>query len=57
MWPISRIAESKSSARQANAAALIAPADVPAITGKGLAPFAPLDSRRIPAIAFNTPTW
>jgi hypothetical protein len=47
---------SKRSARHASAAALIAPADVPAITGNGLPPSTPL-SRRICATAFSTPTW
>ncbi len=47
---------SNMSARQASAVALIAPADVPAITGKGLPPGASL-SRRIFATAWSTPTW
>src|ERR1700690_1892359 len=50
-------AASKSSARHASAAALIAPAEVPAMTGKGLPPPVAPASLRTWAIAFSTPTW
>ncbi len=45
-----------SALRQASAAALIAPAEVPVITGNGF-PGGATDSRRIFITAFSTPTW
>jgi hypothetical protein len=41
----------------ASAAALMAPAEVPVITGKGLPYCHGAASRRIFATAFSTPTW
>jgi hypothetical protein len=43
-------------ARQANAAALMAPAEVPQITSKGLVPSPAAASRRMRISARNTPT-
>lgn len=48
---------SKSSQWDASAAALMAPADVPVITGNGLSLRHGAASRRICATAFSTPTW
>ena len=50
-------APSKSWARQASANALIAPAELPVMTGKRFGALPGPHLRQIRAIAFNTPAW